>query len=113
MSAEDDGTDELKIAARPTLQQCAICREDKPKLKLLACQHDFCANCLKRWYQQNSTDDKTVSCPHCRQVTRLLDGSVDSLPTKLAGQIRCLQCYIMKDLDDCWWCHFCSTAACR
>ena len=42
--------------------ECAICYETIEKKENLKCNHEFCQDCLKKWYKN------TPSCPMCRRV---------------------------------------------
>lgn len=47
---------------------------------MLSCQHTYCKACLKELFSRRS---KQISCPECRSVTNLADGSLH-LKTNLA-----------------------------
>ncbi|CAG02735.1 unnamed protein product, partial [Tetraodon nigroviridis] len=54
--------------------ECAVCFCTYDNVfktpKLLACGHTFCLECLAR-INVTSAELKTLSCPICREVTRL------------------------------------------
>ena len=75
----------LQIMASDTSDQtpsCGICFEEyeeegEKKPKLLPCSHTFCLQCLR----QLSAHGTEITCPECRDVTRLPQGGVANFPT--------------------------------
>ena len=62
--------------------ECSLCFELMQEPKLLSCTHTFCKDCLAKLYQcQRKTDQ--ISCPVCRQTTRLQNGNVSRLQTNV------------------------------
>ena len=41
---------------------CSICYEDNPKMMEFVCSHQFCLECVRKWFRVNNT------CPICRCV---------------------------------------------
>uniref|UniRef100_A0A8D0BLV9 RING-type domain-containing protein n=1 Tax=Salvator merianae TaxID=96440 RepID=A0A8D0BLV9_SALMN len=74
--------------------ECSICFNlyNHSRLpKLLACQHVFCAICLKLILQRRS-DAWTIVCPVCRTATAVFGGLISHLPNKedvLLGSLTC------------------------
>ena len=62
--------------------ECSLCFELMQESKLLSCTHTFCKDCLAKLYQcQRKTDQ--ISCPMCRQTTKLQNGDVSRLQTNV------------------------------
>ena len=62
--------------------ECSLCFELMQEPKQLSCMHTFCKDCLTKLYQcQRKTDQ--ISCPMCRQTTRLQNGDVSRLQTNV------------------------------
>ena len=62
--------------------ECSLCFELMQEPKLLSCTHTFCKDCLAKLYQcQRKTDQ--ISCPMCRQTTKLQNGDVSRLQTNV------------------------------
>ena len=62
--------------------ECSMCYQLMQEPKLLSCTHTFCKDCLAKLYQcQRKTDQ--ISCPVCRQTTRLQYGDVSRLQTNV------------------------------
>ena len=62
--------------------ECSMCYQLMQEPKLLSCTHTFCKDCLAKLYQcQRKTDQ--ISCPVCRQTTRLQNGNVSRLQTNV------------------------------
>ena len=58
---------------------CCICHDRYREPKVLPCCHYYCKQCILRLSLR--TLDKSFSCPECRKVTVLPEGSVDAFPT--------------------------------
>ena len=58
---------------------CAVCLEKFSEPKLLQCHHTFCTKCLQRII--NNRDSKCVTCPTCRDETRIPGKGIKTLPT--------------------------------
>lgn len=58
---------------------CAVCLEKFSEPKLLHCHHTFCTKCLQRII--NNCDSAYITCPTCRNETRIPDLGIESLPT--------------------------------
>ena len=46
-------------------EECIICKEEfekNDKMKQLKCEHHFCEQCIKKWFNNNNT------CPNCRTL---------------------------------------------
>lgn len=81
---------------------CSVCHELFERPRVLTCQHTFCESCLYQCHLRSGTDGKrelvkssdsqAVSCPECRQQTRLPDKGVEGLPRnfKLARLVEIL-----------------------
>ena len=62
--------------------ECSLCFELMQEPKQLSCTHTFCKDCLAKLYQcQRKTDQ--ISCPVCRQTTKLQNGNVSRLQTNV------------------------------
>ena len=55
---------------------CAICRDILDHPKLLPCSHTFCLKCLVGLTSSNA---QSLSCPICRELTRVPPGGVSAL----------------------------------
>ena len=55
---------------------CGICLEPYTQPKLLKCFHVFCEKCLQSLVRAGR---QSVTCPHCRQETPLVEGGVSAL----------------------------------
>ena len=62
--------------------ECSLCFDLMKEPKLLSCAHTFCKDCLVQLYQCQRRGDK-ISCPVCRQTTRLQNGDVSRLQTNV------------------------------
>ena len=62
--------------------ECSLCFDLMKEPKLLSCTHTFCKDCLVQLYQCQRRGDK-ISCPVCRQTTRLQNGDVSRLQTNV------------------------------
>ena len=62
--------------------ECSLCFDLMKEPKLLACAHTFCKDCLVQLYQCQRRGDE-ISCPVCRQLTRLQNGAVSRLQTNV------------------------------
>ena len=62
--------------------ECSLCFELMQEPKLLSCTHTFCKDCLAKLYQCHRNTDQ-ISCPVCRQTTRLQNGDVSRLQTNV------------------------------
>ena len=58
---------------------CAVCLEKFSEPKLLHCHHTFCTKCLQRII--NNCNSAYITCPTCRNETRIPDLGIESLPT--------------------------------
>ena len=54
--------------------ECAICLERMVDAKTLKCQHSFCKDCLDDVITVEEGNIVSISCPVCRQPTRLSFG---------------------------------------
>ena len=62
--------------------ECSLCFDLMNEPKLLSCAHTFCKDCLVQLYQSQRRGDQ-ISCPVCRQPTRLQNGDVSRLQTNV------------------------------
>ena len=62
--------------------ECSLCFDLMKEPKLLSCAHTFCKDCLVQLYQCQRRGDN-ISCPVCRQSTRLQNGDVSRLQTNV------------------------------
>ena len=62
--------------------ECALCFDLMKEPKFLSCAHTFCKDCLVQLYQCQRRRDQ-ISCPVCRQTTRLQNGDVSRLQTNV------------------------------
>ena len=62
--------------------ECSLCFELMKEPKLMSCAHTFCKDCLVQLYQCQRTRNH-ISCPVCRQATRLHNGDVSRLQTNV------------------------------
>ena len=62
--------------------ECSLCFDLMKEPKLLSCTHTFCKDCLVQLYQCQRRGDQ-ISCPVCRQTTRLKKGDVSRLQTNV------------------------------
>ena len=62
--------------------ECSLCFDLMKEPKLLSCAHTFCKDCLVQLYQCQRRGDQ-ISCPVCRQTTRLQNGDVSRLQTNV------------------------------
>ena len=62
--------------------ECSLCFELMKEPKLMSCAHTFCKDCLVQLYQCQRTRNH-ISCPVCRQATRLQNGDVSRLQTNV------------------------------
>ena len=62
--------------------ECSLCFDLMKEPKLLSCAHTFCKDCLVQLYQCQRRG-KHISCPVCRQTTRLQNGNVSRLQTNV------------------------------
>ena len=69
--------------------KCDVCFEayQEPP-RFLQCHHFFCIPCLKKLIVHGNLPGASISCPTCRQVTLLRQGSVSTLQSN--HQIDCL-----------------------
>ena len=58
--------------------KCAICLDTYTDPKLLQCFHVFCSDCLDKFAAQ-SQQEQVLTCPTCRQCTRIPSGGVTGL----------------------------------
>ena len=62
--------------------ECSLCFDLMNEPKLLSCAHTFCKDCLVQLYQSQRRGDQ-ISCPLCRQTTKLQNGDVSRLQTNV------------------------------
>ena len=62
--------------------ECSLCFDLMKEPKFLSCAHTFCKDCLVQLYQSRGKKDQ-LSCPVCRQTTRLQHGDVSRLQTNV------------------------------
>ena len=62
--------------------ECSLCFDLMKEPKLLSCMHTFCKDCLVQLYQCQRKRDQ-ISCPVCRQTTKLQNGDVSRLHTNV------------------------------
>lgn len=74
--AQEGGEEDFSGELGPA--NCPICYREMAVPKLLQCGHSFCESCAARVVQGQSL----VSCPTCRETTRMPVGG--SLPTNYA-----------------------------
>ncbi|XP_045216841.2 uncharacterized protein LOC123566629 [Mercenaria mercenaria] len=55
--------------------ECSICMDRFDTPRLLPCHHTFCQSCLNRLLNRS-----TVQCPQCREIHRIPNGDVSSIP---------------------------------
>ena len=58
---------------------CPVCLEKYSEPKLLECYHTFCTKCLLRII--NNCESLHITCPTCRNETKIPDQGIESLPT--------------------------------
>lgn len=58
---------------------CAICLDRFTEPKFLACLHTFCCQCLHKITNQQPRDN--VTCPTCREETKIPEDGLDKLKT--------------------------------
>ena len=63
--------------------ECSLCFDLMKEPKLLSCAHTFCKDCLVQLYQCQIRRGDKISCPVCRQTTRLQNGDVSRLQTNV------------------------------
>ena len=51
--------------------ECHICETPSEDLRLLSCTHSFCLDCLQSWSEQKQNSRNQITCPECRQITKL------------------------------------------
>ena len=61
------------------LLNCAVCLEQFVDPRMLSCQHTFCGQCLVTVAKQR----RALTCPSCRQETKLTEGGAQALPKNL------------------------------
>ena len=62
--------------------QCAICNDQLRKPKYLQCLHSYCEECLEQLAKISpGRGQKNLSCPLCREMTRVPREGVSSLKT--------------------------------
>ena len=59
--------------------KCSICLDIFTNPKLLQCLHVFCQTCLVKLVYRNERKKLVLSCPHCRQETRVPTNGVACL----------------------------------
>ncbi|XP_071484513.1 uncharacterized protein [Diadema antillarum] len=59
--------------------ECSICMERLRDARFLFCQHTFCSQCLQSYVQSGRESANHITCPVCREVTRLPRGGVGGL----------------------------------
>lgn len=47
------------------VQECPICLDTKPLIRLKKCKHHFCVDCIEEWF---TTVDAYPTCPICRET---------------------------------------------
>ncbi|XP_022096185.1 uncharacterized protein LOC110982220 [Acanthaster planci] len=61
--------------------ECTICSNRFNDPKLLNCGHSFCLTCLTKLRRGQIFYGKNLTCPLCRQDTKLMENDVTSLPS--------------------------------
>lgn len=51
--------------------ECPICMERMVEAKTLNCQHSFCKDCLNDTLSIEEGSIVSITCPNCRQITKL------------------------------------------
>ncbi|VDP09490.1 unnamed protein product, partial [Soboliphyme baturini] len=89
-----------------------ILQEMKVKCtKILACGHTFCVRCLSFISEKDFDDLLQIKCPICREESHSIS-SIQSLPSRFYGRIKCDKCLQCKKSNDTWWCPSCVQAMC-
>ena len=71
---DDDDEDDLF--------ECGICTEDLRTPKSLPCLHNFCLQCLEKYFAANCLcQGQTFNCPTCRASVRIPHGGATMFPT--------------------------------
>ena len=64
------------------LFDCGICTEDLKTPKSLPCLHNFCQDCLQKYFSANGIEDgQTFQCPTCRAPVSIPSGGARHFPT--------------------------------
>lgn len=64
------------------LFECGICTDELNIPKSLPCLHNFCQDCLLKYFKINDiSDDQVFSCPVCRADTVVPGGGARTFPT--------------------------------
>lgn len=95
---------------------CPICYEEFCLLKVLQCNHAYCAECIKKQFLPPGANQvaNTVKCSLCLRTSSILpDGKVERLKSKLFVDLCCTNCYKDKSINDSWWCSICNLTVCR
>ncbi|XP_078583724.1 E3 ubiquitin-protein ligase TRIM71-like [Branchiostoma floridae x Branchiostoma japonicum] len=96
---------------------CAICKDIFQEPRVLPCLHTFCTTCLEGLSQ---TQGNWLTCPICRELVRLGDGGVSSLPPNFyvnslldfrklrkRARVSCQMCESAATIEGtCWDCRF-------
>jgi hypothetical protein len=62
--------------------ECGICTEDLKVPKSLPCLHNFCQECLQKYFSANSIlDGQKFQCPTCRAPVSIPKGGAQNFPT--------------------------------
>ncbi len=63
---------------------CAICLEEKRRLKALVCHHAFCEACWERYLEEKIVGEGVsfIACPQTKCALKLDDKAVHSLLSK-------------------------------
>lgn len=103
----------------PPCNQCPVCLEEHPVLRLLDCKHMLCDTCIEKM-KDNRTEEhegrhgeyyvqyETIRCPQDRKETK-----VSELKSKLFVQMKCEHCEIVRSFSEYWWCEDCCISSCR
>ena len=51
--------------------ECPVCLDTFKQPKLLGCTHTFCMECLEKLVKEVDVGSKEISCPTCREATKV------------------------------------------